>query len=294
MKHWRKIAVATIAAMSLLTAFSGGQASIAKADSDTPINHAVSVKNESQAHQAVTGKTFRIVYDNGSVFNIEYADANRLRWEGIEGPAKGESGSERYTIREISKGLYFIGWVEKDGLDVSQILDLNKMQAYSHITYNDDSNVEGRRAETYTAGTVTDITESVSKKMLEQQQQEERNKKIVTAFYEEAFNKKNINAVLSNVAEDYKQHNPAVADGRQAFISFLKGMYTEVPNSTFQVKRVMADGDYVTLHVHFKSSPVEKGEAIVDIFRLEKGKIVEHWDVIQSIPEQSANTNSMF
>lgn len=56
----------------------------------------------------------------------------------------------------------------------------------------------------------------------------------------------------------------------------------------------MADGDYVTLHVHFKSSPSEKGEAIVDIFRLEKGKIVEHWDVIQSIPEQSANTNSMF
>ncbi|MCM3342089.1 hypothetical protein M3650_26550 [Paenibacillus sp. MER TA 81-3] len=70
MRHWRKIAVATIAAMSLLTAFSGGPASIAKADSDTPINHAVSVKDESEAHMAVTGKTFRIVYECTKKFRI--------------------------------------------------------------------------------------------------------------------------------------------------------------------------------------------------------------------------------
>jgi predicted SnoaL-like aldol condensation-catalyzing enzyme len=57
---------------------------------------------------------------------------------------------------------------------------------------------------------------------------------------------------------------------------------------------VFADGDYVILHVHAVRVPGTRGNAIVDIFKLENGKIVEHWDVIQEIPGEAANPNGMF
>ena len=66
------------------------------------------------------------------------------------------------------------------------------------------------------------------------------------------------------------------------------------PNRSSEIKRVMAEGDLVVLHVHSKPSPEDRGSAIIDIFRVENGKIVEHWDVIQPIPEKAANTNTMF
>jgi predicted SnoaL-like aldol condensation-catalyzing enzyme len=92
----------------------------------------------------------------------------------------------------------------------------------------------------------------------------------------------------------YTQHNPRAADGPEGFRAFLQVLREKFPQSRSEIKRVFADGDYVILHVHAVREPATRGVAIVDIFKLENGKIVEHWDVVQEIPEQAANPNGMF
>ena len=92
----------------------------------------------------------------------------------------------------------------------------------------------------------------------------------------------------------YTQHNPNAADGPEGFKRFIEFLREKFPNAHSEIKKVFADGDYVILHVHAGREPGTRGNAIVDIFKLENGKIVEHWDVIQPIPEQAANNNGMF
>ncbi|HFJ9441142.1 MULTISPECIES: ester cyclase [Bacillus] len=124
--------------------------------------------------------------------------------------------------------------------------------------------------------------------------EKEKNKKMVVDFYNEVFNKHNIDIIPKYVSEDYKQHNPFVADGRKAFMDFFKEDFVKNPNSSAEIKRVVAEGDTVALHVHSRTNSQDKGVAIVDIFRIKDGKIVEHWDVIQEIPNEAANNNTMF
>ncbi|HFK1449960.1 nuclear transport factor 2 family protein [Bacillus pacificus] len=124
--------------------------------------------------------------------------------------------------------------------------------------------------------------------------EKEKNKKMVVDFYNEVFNKHNIDIIPKYVSEDYKQHNPFVADGRKAFMDFFKEDFVKNPNSSAEIKRVVAEGDTVALHVHSRTNSQDKGVAIVDIFHIEDEKIVEHWDVIQEIPNEAANNNTMF
>jgi predicted SnoaL-like aldol condensation-catalyzing enzyme len=85
------------------------------------------------------------------------------------------------------------------------------------------------------------------------------------------------------------QHNPGAADGPEGFRKFIGFLREKFPNSHSEIKRSFVDGDYVILHVHAVREPGTRGNAIVDIFKLEDGKIVEHWDVVQPIPENPAN-----
>ncbi|GAB3258585.1 nuclear transport factor 2 family protein [Chitinimonas naiadis] len=124
--------------------------------------------------------------------------------------------------------------------------------------------------------------------------QEEANKRTVLAFYEKGLNQKDAEAAIKYFGPYYKQHNPSAADGAEGFKQFIAYLRQEEPESHSTIKQAYADGDYVILHVHAVRKPGERGSAIVDIFRLDKGKIVEHWDVIQDIPEKAANPNSMF
>ena len=98
------------------------------------------------------------------------------------------------------------------------------------------------------------------------------------------------------IGKEYLQHNSTVADGGQAFVDAFAPFLKQNPQSRASVKRVMADGDLVALHVHSQLSPDDAGEAVVDIFRFDnEGKIVEHWDVIQAVPkEKSASGRGMF
>jgi predicted SnoaL-like aldol condensation-catalyzing enzyme len=124
--------------------------------------------------------------------------------------------------------------------------------------------------------------------------QMEENKKAVTAFYDAAINQKDFEAAAKFIGPRYVQHNPRAADGPEGLKAFLGVLREKFPDYHSEIKRVFADGDYVILHVHNVPMPGARGAAIVDIFKLEDGKIVEHWDVRQEIPEQSANSNTMF
>jgi predicted SnoaL-like aldol condensation-catalyzing enzyme len=124
--------------------------------------------------------------------------------------------------------------------------------------------------------------------------QEEANRTVVLAFYEKGLNHKDADAALAHVGDRYVQHNPNAADGPDGFRKFIGFLREKFPNSHSEIKRSFVDGDYVTLHVHAVREPGTRGNAIVDIFKLENGKIVEHWDVVQPIPENPANNNTMF
>ncbi|HYX02344.1 MAG TPA: ester cyclase [Reyranella sp.] len=122
----------------------------------------------------------------------------------------------------------------------------------------------------------------------------EANKQAVLEFYDKALNQKDFEAASKYFGPRYIQHNPGAPDGIEGFKAFIALRKEKFPNAKGEIKRVFADGDYVILHVHSMREPGERGVAVVDIFRLENGKIVEHWDVVQPIPEKTANNNGMF
>ena len=127
-----------------------------------------------------------------------------------------------------------------------------------------------------------------------QAQSPEANKKAVVEFYNLALNEKNFEAASKYIGPRYTQHNPLAADGPEGLKAFIGFLRDKFPQSRSEIKRAFAEGDYVILHVHSVREPGTRGRAIVDIFKLENGKIVEHWDVIQEIPEKAANSNGMF
>jgi predicted SnoaL-like aldol condensation-catalyzing enzyme len=124
----------------------------------------------------------------------------------------------------------------------------------------------------------------------------ERNKANVVAYYTMAFNDKMPErAVALYGGDEYIQHNPQAADGFQAFIDFVNFFTTQNPQLFVDIKRVIAECNMVVTHSHLTLNPSDRGSAVADLFRLDRnGKIVEHWDVIQAVPETSANDNTMF
>jgi len=123
----------------------------------------------------------------------------------------------------------------------------------------------------------------------------EANKRIVREWSDLAINQhKPEEAVARYLGPTYRQHNPGAADGPEPFIAFVKRFAQLFPDVRMESKRIIAEGNYVVLHSHLILKPGDRGTAVVDIFRLENGKIVEHWDVVQEVPETSSNSNTMF
>jgi predicted SnoaL-like aldol condensation-catalyzing enzyme len=123
---------------------------------------------------------------------------------------------------------------------------------------------------------------------------EERNRAFVVDFYERVFNKHDLKAAEDIIAENYIQHNPHFPTGRAAFIEILAERFKQNPEAHARIVRSAVDGDLVYLHTHSLAHPGDRGRAIVNIFRVADGKIVEHWDVVEPVPEKAANDNTMF
>jgi predicted SnoaL-like aldol condensation-catalyzing enzyme len=120
-------------------------------------------------------------------------------------------------------------------------------------------------------------------------------KAIVREFYDTAFNqKKPEEAAAKYMGPVYIQHNPSFPDGAEAFVTAVKAFLVVYPRFRVDFKRFIAEENLVAVHSHMTREPGDRGLAVVDIFRLEKDKIVEHWDVIQPVPATAENRNGMF
>lgn len=133
-----------------------------------------------------------------------------------------------------------------------------------------------------------------SKALLPPSAQAEENRRLVLAFHDAFFNRRDVAAAERYVAAEYREHDPRIGDGRQALMEFSRREFTRNPQRSARLVRSAADEDMVFLYLHATSAPDDRGEAVVEMFRLHEGKIVEHWRVAQPVPADPANPNAMF
>ena len=120
-------------------------------------------------------------------------------------------------------------------------------------------------------------------------------KEVVTRFMTRFYIDKKVREAFETwVDPGYVQHNPMAATGREAAISFLEPFFAQHPDIHYSIARIISDGNLVAVHSHGKFAPDDRGVAVVDILRVEGCKVMEHWDVVQPVPEKSANSNGMF
>jgi predicted SnoaL-like aldol condensation-catalyzing enzyme len=120
-------------------------------------------------------------------------------------------------------------------------------------------------------------------------------KEVVTQFITKFYVEKQVREAFETwVERGYIQHNPLAATGRDAAIAFLEPFFQGHPDTVYSIKRIIADGNLVAVHSHAKFAAGDRGLAVVDILRVERCKIAEHWDVVEPVPEKTANSNGMF
>jgi predicted SnoaL-like aldol condensation-catalyzing enzyme len=120
-------------------------------------------------------------------------------------------------------------------------------------------------------------------------------KQVVTKFMTQFYIEKDVRGAFETwVDPGYIQHNPMAATGREAAIGFLEPFFKSNPAIRYEIKRIIADGKLVAVHAHGRFSAEDRGIAVVDILRVEGCKVMEHWDVVQPVPDKAANTNGMF
>jgi predicted SnoaL-like aldol condensation-catalyzing enzyme len=130
--------------------------------------------------------------------------------------------------------------------------------------------------------------------MTQRTTQEQANHRLVADMYERVLQPLDSSCVDDFFASDYIQHSPMAATGAQGLKDFLDWAKARSPRAEHRIKRMFADGDHVIVQVHVIVNPGDRGNAVVDIFRIAGGRIAEHWDVGQEVPANAANENGMF
>ncbi len=125
-------------------------------------------------------------------------------------------------------------------------------------------------------------------------EEEAANLQLVLGMFAEVLNPMDSGAVDRFIAADYVQHNQSVEPGRESLKKFLDTIRESTPEAVHDVKRAFVDGDHVTVHYHVRRWPGDLGWAVIDIFRIEDGKVKEHWDVMQDVVDGGPNPNSPF
>jgi len=124
---------------------------------------------------------------------------------------------------------------------------------------------------------------------------QEKNKEVVVAFYKEAHFDGDVDGAIARyVGDTYVQHTPAAEDGVDGLRRYINAFLATFPDAKGDIRHVLADGDLVAVHAHWTGLLGKNGDVGVDLFRVKDGKLVEHWDVIQAIPDASKNSNTMF
>jgi predicted SnoaL-like aldol condensation-catalyzing enzyme len=124
--------------------------------------------------------------------------------------------------------------------------------------------------------------------------QEEKNLKAVLDFYDVVINGQQYSRVYEFVDKNYIQHKPEVEDGPEGLLDFVRWIYSQSPQHKARIIRSFVDGDYVILHVHVINGAEAKDIAVIDIFRVEDGMLMEHWDVASPVPLNAKNDNGVF
>jgi len=124
--------------------------------------------------------------------------------------------------------------------------------------------------------------------------QEDKNLKAVLDFYDVVINGQQYSRVYEFVDKNYIQHKPEVEDGPEGLLDFVRWIYSKSPHHKARIVRSFVDGDYVILHVHVINSVEAKDIAVMDIFRVENGILMEHWDVASPVPQTAKNDNGVF
>lgn len=122
----------------------------------------------------------------------------------------------------------------------------------------------------------------------------EQNKQLVLRFMNEFLGEHRFEVLDELLGPTYTQHNPAINDSKEGLIAFFREFWEKHPTTIYDIKRAIAENDLVAVHYHWIVEPDVFERAIVDIFRVENGKLVVHWDVVQPMPGQSVNKNPMF
>ena len=235
------------------------------------------------------GKIAEVLFETGYHFKLEYLEGNKMRWSSLKEEEKDNTAIEDIHIHKINDGQYSINWIEKTGISVSHVIDINAKTVSAYMNWNDANAYGGRRILTH-RGTYHFINNDLSVDTLAFTNLEK-----AKDFWNRFFNKHDSTAIDDYLAAPYTQHNPYVPDGIDAFKGyFVEGFKNDLKNWSSEIKSIHSSGDLVYIHNLVKSNSEDKGSAAIDIFRFENGKIVEHWDVIQPMPESSANDHPMF
>jgi len=151
-------------------------------------------------------------------------------------------------------------------------------------------NNQGKKADTNPV--INDSANSQLTLLSDNQKQLEGNKKLVANFYQELFGDKNVAVIDNYISDTYLQHNPALPDGKDTLKKAAAEWFKGTPKEKIDIQHLGADGNFV--YIHTKASRGAKIVSVIDIFRIENDKIAEQWDVIQEVPEKSANPHPLF